>query len=95
MKSKKKKPNKQNKPDRHKQPSHTSRPLTGTLDVTRSGMGFVIVEGRDQDILVVIDDDAEIEFRRRHCPLPYSWCPEPDNQNPCQCRKANGGHLPA
>ena len=26
--------------------------LTGRLDVTRSGMGFVIVEGRDQDILV-------------------------------------------
>jgi ribonuclease R len=25
---------------------------TGRLDVTRSGMGFVIVEGRDQDILV-------------------------------------------
>ena len=52
MKSKKKKPNNQNKPNKHKQPSQTSRPLTGTLDVTRSGMGFVIVEGRDQDILV-------------------------------------------
>src|SRR5579871_896195 len=26
--------------------------LTGKLDVTRSGMGFVIVEGREQDILV-------------------------------------------
>src|SRR6185437_8104669 len=26
--------------------------FTGRLDVTRSGMGFVIVEGRDQDILV-------------------------------------------
>src|SRR5882757_3467358 len=26
--------------------------LTGRLDVTRSGMGFVIVEGREQDILV-------------------------------------------
>jgi len=26
--------------------------LTGRLDVTRSGMGFVIIEGRDQDILV-------------------------------------------
>jgi ribonuclease R len=25
---------------------------SGTLDVTRSGMGFVVVEGRDQDILV-------------------------------------------
>src|ERR1700760_5081415 len=25
---------------------------TGRLDVTRSGMGFVIVEGREQDILV-------------------------------------------
>src|SRR5579871_5401896 len=26
--------------------------LTGKLDVTRSGMGFVIVEGREQDVLV-------------------------------------------
>ena len=26
--------------------------LTGRLDVTRSGMGFVIIEGREQDILV-------------------------------------------
>jgi len=26
--------------------------MTGRLDVTRSGMGFVIIEGRDQDILV-------------------------------------------
>ncbi|HVW63060.1 MAG TPA: ribonuclease R [Puia sp.] len=26
--------------------------LTGRLDVTRSGMGFVIVEGREQDVLV-------------------------------------------
>ncbi|HEV2355165.1 MAG TPA: ribonuclease R [Puia sp.] len=45
MKSKKKK---KNKPSRHK----SSRLYKGTLDVTRSGMGFVIVEGRDQDILV-------------------------------------------
>jgi ribonuclease R len=52
MKSKNKKPNKENKPNKHKQPSNNSRLLTGTLDVTRSGMGFVIIEGRDQDILV-------------------------------------------
>lgn len=30
----------------------SSHLLTGRLDVTRSGMGFVIIEGRDQDILV-------------------------------------------
>ncbi|HLI93809.1 MAG TPA: RNB domain-containing ribonuclease, partial [Puia sp.] len=45
MKSKKKK---KNKPSHH----HSSRLYKGTLDVTRSGMGFVMVEGRDQDILV-------------------------------------------
>jgi ribonuclease R len=50
MKSKKKKPG---KPDKNKHtPSDHSRLYTGTLDVTRSGMGFVIVEGRDQDILI-------------------------------------------
>ncbi len=27
---------------------------TGRLDVTRSGMGFVIVEGQDKDILVIL-----------------------------------------
>lgn len=31
---------------------HNAELLTGTLEVTRSGMGFVIVEGREQDILV-------------------------------------------
>src|ERR1700760_3697113 len=31
---------------------HGANLLTGRLDVTRSGMGFVIVEGREQDILV-------------------------------------------
>ena len=31
---------------------HGAELLTGRLDVTRSGMGFVIVEGREQDILV-------------------------------------------
>jgi ribonuclease R len=30
----------------------SSHLLTGRLDVTRSGMGFVIIEGREQDILV-------------------------------------------
>ena len=32
--------------------AHGAELLTGTLEVTRSGMGFVIVEGREQDILV-------------------------------------------
>jgi ribonuclease R len=49
MKSKKKKPE---KPNKHKNTDQSSRLFTGTLDVTRSGMGFVIVEGREQDILV-------------------------------------------
>jgi ribonuclease R len=49
MKSKKKKPD---KPNKHKNTDQSSRLFTGTLDVTRSGMGFVIVEGREQDILV-------------------------------------------
>ena len=49
MKSNKKKPNKQHK---HKNTTDSSHQFTGTLDVTRSGMGFVVVEGREQDILV-------------------------------------------
>jgi ribonuclease R len=49
MKSNKKKPNKQQK---HKNTTDSTRLFTGTLDVTRSGMGFVVVEGREQDILV-------------------------------------------
>src|SRR5580658_6112638 len=49
MKSKNKKQNKQHK---HKNTTDSSRQFTGTLDVTRSGMGFVIIEGRDQDVLV-------------------------------------------
>src|SRR5580698_3083055 len=49
MKSKKKKPE---KPNKHKNTDQSSRLFTGTLDVTRSGMGFVIVEGREQDVLV-------------------------------------------
>ncbi len=47
MKNKKKK-NKNKK----KNVSDGANLLTGRLDVTRSGMGFVIVEGREQDILV-------------------------------------------
>src|ERR1700761_4786003 len=37
-----------------KKKTTTSEPglYTGRLEVTRSGMGFVVVEGRDQDILV-------------------------------------------
>src|SRR5580658_6693541 len=49
MKSKNKKQNKQHK---HKNTTDSTRLFTGTLDVTRSGMGFVVVEGREQDILV-------------------------------------------
>jgi ribonuclease R len=45
MKSSKKKKDKKSNTD-------TSNLYKGRLDVTRSGMGFVIVEGRDQDILV-------------------------------------------
>src|ERR1700722_13061390 len=45
MKSSKKKKNKKSNTD-------TSNLYKGRLDVTRSGMGFAIVEGRDQDILV-------------------------------------------
>jgi ribonuclease R len=44
MKSKKKK--------KKKGTTDTANLYKGRLDVTRSGMGFVIVEGRDQDILV-------------------------------------------
>jgi len=44
MKSKKKKKNKNS--------TDSSNLYKGRLDVTRSGMCFVIVEGRDQDILV-------------------------------------------
>jgi len=44
MKTKKKK--------KKKAGASSSHLLTGRLDVTRSGMGFVIIEGRDQDILV-------------------------------------------
>lgn len=44
MKTKKKK--------KKKAGASSSLLLTGRLDVTRSGMGFVIIEGRDQDILV-------------------------------------------
>ena len=45
--------NKDNKKKKKKRSAPNSPDLyTGRLDVTRSGMGFVIVEGRDQDILV-------------------------------------------
>ena len=48
MKNKKKHKNNNKK----KAPADAANLLTGRLDVTRSGMGFVIVEGREQDILV-------------------------------------------
>src|ERR1700744_3210949 len=45
--------NKKDKNKKKKGPAvHGAETFTGRLDVTRSGMGFVIVEGRDQDILV-------------------------------------------
>jgi len=43
---------KQKHKNKKKAPADAASLLTGRLDVTRSGMGFVIVEGRDQDILV-------------------------------------------
>jgi len=44
MKTKKKKKKRDGEP--------SNNLLTGRLDVTRSGMGFVIIEGREQDVLV-------------------------------------------
>lgn len=47
------KDNKDNKKkNKKKSTTDTANLYKGRLDVTRSGMGFVIVEGRDQDILV-------------------------------------------
>ncbi|HXO76344.1 MAG TPA: hypothetical protein VN824_13925, partial [Puia sp.] len=47
------KDNKDNKKKKNKKSTtDTANVYRGRLDVTRSGMGFVIVEGRDQDILV-------------------------------------------
>ena len=43
---------KNTKKKKDKAAAHSADLYTGRLDVTRSGMGFVIVEGRDQDILV-------------------------------------------
>lgn len=40
------------KKDKHKQKSPGANQLKGVLDITRSGMGYVIVENRDTDILV-------------------------------------------
>ncbi len=34
------------------QPGAKARVSTGTLDITRSGMGFVVVQGQDNDIMV-------------------------------------------
>ncbi|HEY4108551.1 ribonuclease R [Puia sp.] len=44
--------NKKKHKDKKKAPADAANLLKGRLDVTRSGMGFVLVEGRDQDILV-------------------------------------------
>lgn len=43
---------KKNKHKKKKGGEQSHNLLTGRLDVTRSGMGFVIIEGREQDILV-------------------------------------------
>jgi len=48
MKTKKKK----KKKEESSKSNNNSSLLTGRLDVTRSGMGFVIVDGREQDVLV-------------------------------------------
>src|SRR5277367_888799 len=40
------------KKKKNKSAADSSQLYKGRLDVTRSGMGFVIVEGRDQDILI-------------------------------------------
>src|ERR1700748_1528955 len=44
------------KKTRKKNTTDTSNRYKGRLDVTRSGMGFVIVEGREQDILIPPSD---------------------------------------
>jgi ribonuclease R len=44
--------NKKKHKDKKKAPADSAHLLVGRLDVTRSGMGFAIVEGREQDILV-------------------------------------------
>lgn len=43
---------KNSKKKKKKQHQHTGRSLKGTLDITRSGMGFVTIEGMDVDILI-------------------------------------------
>jgi ribonuclease R len=50
--STKKKHNKHEKQDKHKHRSSHDKLLKGKLDITRSGMGFVTIEGMDTDILV-------------------------------------------
>ncbi|MEP7164173.1 MAG: ribonuclease R [Ferruginibacter sp.] len=46
--------NKQKKPDKKR--SSQTKILKGKLDISRSGMGYVIVEGQDKDILVKPND---------------------------------------
>lgn len=43
---------KNSKKKKKKQLQHTGKSLKGTLDITRSGMGFVTIEGMDVDILI-------------------------------------------
>lgn len=43
---------KNSKKKKQKQKSHVAQAIKGTLDITRSGMGFVIVPGSETDILV-------------------------------------------
>jgi ribonuclease R len=47
---------KQHTPGGKKNKSSQSEVLTGKLEISRSGMGFVIVEGRDKDIMVKPND---------------------------------------
>ena len=46
----------QHTPGGKKKKSSQSEVLTGKLEISRSGMGFVIVEGRDKDIMVKPND---------------------------------------
>src|SRR3954469_19390269 len=56
---------------KYKSPDAGKKTYTGKLEVTRSGMGFVVVEGRDQDIMVERDnmhtalpgDEVKVEVR--------------------------------
>ena len=44
------------KPTNAKKTTSSSEIVIGKLDISRSGMGFVIVEGREKDIIVKPND---------------------------------------